>query len=438
MASVSSPNRSQWKWLKAAAAVWFFIPAPLLNARDLAVSAIRFWPLGDVTRVAIEITGEFEYRYDRVYNPDRLYFDILGAQSLLQKRGTHVIPVGDRLLKQIRIALTQPNVTRVVLDLEPSVDFICSQLANPNRLMIELRTAAAGGKLSSGTPAEPVAVQQEPPATPAPPPTPSDAVEASVKPPASAAPARVGGAGQQSLTRVLGLKVARIVIDAGHGGHDTGTIGPGGLMEKDVVLDIAKRLGTLIQTKLGSEVVYTRSDDTFVALEERTKLANEKKADLFLSIHANSSRLRSIAGVETFYLNLTSSKEDLDVAARENAASQQSIFELQNVIQKIALTDKIEESREFAANVQKALYSALSRRNSRVRNRGVKKAPFIVLIGAQMPSILTEIGFISHPREEALMKRPEHRQKIAEAIFKGLSAYASTLSHFEVAQTTTR
>lgn len=126
------------------------------------------------------------------------------------------------------------------------------------------------------------------------------------------------------------------------------------------------------------------------------------------------------------------------MAARENAASQQSIFELQNVIQKIALTDKIEESREFAASVQKALYSALSQRNSRVKNRGVKKAPFIVLIGAQMPSILTEIGFISHPREEALMKRPEHRQKIAEAIFKGLSAYASTLSHFEVAQTTTR
>ncbi len=435
MASVSSPNRSQWKWLKAAAAVCFLLPAPVLNAQDLAVSAIRFWPLGDVTRVAIEITGEFEYRYDRVNNPDRLYFDILGAQSLLQKQGTHVIHVGDRLLKQIRVALTQPNITRVVLDLEPSVDFICSQLANPNRLMIELRAAAADGKPSSGSPAEPVAARQE---SPAPPVVSSTAVEAGVKPPASAAPARVGGAGQRSLTRVLGLKVARIVIDAGHGGHDTGTIGPGGLMEKDVVLDIAQRLGTLIQRKLGSEVVYTRSDDTFIALEDRTALANEKKADLFLSIHANSSRLRSIAGVETFYLNLTSSKEDLDVAARENAASQQSVFELQNVIQKIALTDKIEESREFAANVQKALYSALSQRNSRVKNRGVKKAPFIVLIGAQMPSILTEIGFISHPREEALMKRPEHRQKIAEAIFKGLSAYASTLSHFEVAQTATR
>ncbi|MCZ2077089.1 MAG: N-acetylmuramoyl-L-alanine amidase [Bryobacterales bacterium] len=437
MASVSSPNRSQWKWLKALAAVCFFLPAPFLKAQELAVSAIRFWPLGDVTRVAIEVTGEFEYRYDRVPNPDRLYFDILGAQSLLQKHGTHVIPVGNRLLKQIRVALTRPNITRVVLDLEPSVDFICSQLANPDRLMIELRAAGAG-KPSPGTPAEPVGVQQESPATPASPPAPSEAAEMAVKPQASAAPARVGGAGQQSLTRVLGLKVARIVIDAGHGGHDTGTIGPGGLMEKDVVLDIAKRLGTLIQAKLGSEVVYTRSDDTFIALEDRTALANEKKADLFLSIHANSSRLRSIAGVETFYLNLTSSKEDLDVAARENAASQQSIFELQNVIQKIALTDKIEESREFAASVQKALYSALSQRNSRVKNRGVKKAPFIVLIGAQMPSILTEIGFISHPREEALMKRPEHRQKIAEAIFKGLSAYASTLSHFEVAQTTTR
>ena len=164
------------------------------------------------------------------------------------------------------------------------------------------------------------------------------------------------------MARVLGLKIGRIVLDAGHGGHDTGTAGPGGLYEKDLVLDVTKRLGALIETRMGAEVVYTRSDDTFVGLENRTQIANEHKADLFLSIHANSSPVSVSSGVETYYLNFTSSKSAMEVAARENASSQKTVYELKDLLQKIALQDKIEESREFAARVQQGLYTASVRR----------------------------------------------------------------------------
>jgi N-acetylmuramoyl-L-alanine amidase len=239
--------------------------------------------------------------------------------------------------------------------------------------------------------------------------------------------------GGNSLIRALGLKMNRVVIDPGHGGHDQGTMGPHGLLEKDLVLDVAKRLGKLIQEQLGSEVVYTRSDDTFVPLEGRTALANDRKADLFISVHANSSDYARIAGVETFYLNFTNERDALDVAARENASSQKSISELQDVLQKITLQNKIEESRELASRVQASLFAFSVRNNPGIKNRGIKKAPFVVLIGARMPAILVEIGFISNTREESLMRRAEHRQRLAEALFRGVSKYAQGLSHFQMA-----
>lgn len=240
--------------------------------------------------------------------------------------------------------------------------------------------------------------------------------------------------GQTSLVRALGLKIGRVVIDPGHGGHDQGTEGPHGLLEKDLVLDVAQRVGKLVEDKMGAEVIYTRSDDTYIPLEGRTALANEKKADLFLSIHANSSPVPRIAGVEVYYLNLTNARDALDVASRENASSQKSIFELQDLIQKITLHDKVEESREFASRMQSSLYAFSARNFPGTKNRGVKKAPFVVLIGAHMPSILAEIGFLSNTREEALLKKPDYRQRLAEALFRGLQRYAETLSHFQVAQ----
>jgi len=239
--------------------------------------------------------------------------------------------------------------------------------------------------------------------------------------------------GDRSLIRALGLKIGKIVIDPGHGGHDTGTIGPNGLEEKDLVLEVGRKLGKLLETRLGAEVVYTRKDDTFIPLETRTAIANQQRADLFISIHANSSYDPDARGVETYYLNFTSSPEALEVAARENAVSEKSIYELQDLVKKIALKEKIEESREFAGDVQESLHAGLAAKSSGIRNRGVKKAPFIVLIGANMPSILAEISFVSNPGDEHRLETSEYRQRIAESLYRGIAKYVNGLSGVKVA-----
>ena len=230
--------------------------------------------------------------------------------------------------------------------------------------------------------------------------------------------------GQRSLTRALGLKIGRIVIDAGHGGHDTGTIGPTGLMEKDLCLDVALRVGRLIDQRLpGAEVVFTRDDDTFVPLEQRTAIANEARADLFLSVHANSSQDRKARGIETYYLNFTGSSDAMEVAARENALSENAVHDLQDIVKKIARNEKIEESRDFAGNIQDSLAKRMENLNRGDRNRGVRKAPFVVLIGADMPSVLAEISFISNPSDEQWLKKPENRQRVAEGLYRGIERY---------------
>lgn len=468
-----------------------------------SVTAVRHWSMQDVTRVAVEVTGEFRYRTDRLHDPERVYYDILDARPRFENRRIYSEAVDDKLLQRVRVAETAPGVTRVVLDLSANVEISTSQLANPNRLMIELRQGLAPAiSPPAPAPAPPPAPVSTPktaaPATspktaapepsgpgdssaplkPPPPlrrassPVPLDPepispplVPAKVTPaktetekiaslpllsenpkPAAEGPGPIAAAGETgkaarhtstggvSLVRALGLKVGRVVIDPGHGGHDQGTEGPHGLLEKELVLDVAKRLGKLIEDRMGAEVIYTRTDDTFIPLEGRTELANEKKADLFLSIHANYSTVPRITGVETYYLNFSTSKDALDVAARENATSQKSIFDLQDIVQEIALHNKLEESREFASRVQAALYAFSARTFPAEKNRGVKKAPFVVLIGASMPSVLAEVGFLSNPREEALLKKPDYRQKLAEALYRGVSRYADTLSHFQIAK----
>ena len=234
--------------------------------------------------------------------------------------------------------------------------------------------------------------------------------------------------GQTSLVRALGLKIGRIVIDAGHGGHDSGTLGVDGIEEKDVVLDVALRLGKALHDRLGAEIIYTRSDDTFIPLETRTAIANKAQADLFLSIHANSSSDSSARGVETYYLNFTSSPDALETAARENAVSDQSIHQLSDLVKKIALKDKISESREFASDVEASLYGGLQKGNVGLKDRGVKKAPFVVLIGANMPSILAEISFVTNPKDANQLQQPEYRQRVAESLYKGVAKYAGGLS----------
>jgi N-acetylmuramoyl-L-alanine amidase len=454
--------------LMAAGAVTVALIAGPARAQLRSVTAVRHWSVGGVTRVAIEVTGQFEMRSDRLHDPERLYFDILNAEPRFEnRRRLFTEDLNDPQLKRVRVAETNPGVTRVVLELADGVEATTSQLTNPNRLMVELRrtvppsdapppqvvsgsvpgsppTPETAAAPPDSTAAQPAAIET---LTPGAPPTKIEAVSSVDPPAASPAPtashppltaenaksAHHMSSGQNSLIRTLGLKINRVVIDPGHGGHDQGTMGPKGLLEKDLVLDVSLRLGKLIEERMGSEVIYTRTDDTFVPLEGRTALANEKKADLFLSIHANSSSATRVAGIETYYLNFTDSKDALDVAARENASSQKSVFELRDLIQKITLHDKAEESHEFASRIQSALYAFSSRSFPEEKNRGVRKAPFVVLIGANMPSVLAEIGFLSNPKEEALLKKPDYRQKLADALFRGLSRYAESLSHFQMA-----
>jgi N-acetylmuramoyl-L-alanine amidase len=234
--------------------------------------------------------------------------------------------------------------------------------------------------------------------------------------------------GETSMIRALGLKIGRIVIDAGHGGHDSGTLGADGIEEKDVVLDVALRLGKLLHDRLGAEIIYTRSDDTFIPLETRTAIANKAQADLFISIHANSSQDATARGVETYYLNFTSDPSALDVAARENAVGGQSIHQLSDLVKKITLKDKIEESREFASDVESSLYSGLAKGNEGLKNRGVKKAPFVVLIGANMPSILAEISFVTNPKDASKLRQPEYRERVAESLYAGVARYENGLA----------
>ncbi len=436
----------------------------------LEVKAIRHWSLSGETRVAVEVSGEFEFASDRLHNPERVYFDIKSARPNLAGKRHTLHEVSDPYVKQVRVAETQPGTTRIVFDLTGEVDVKASQLSNPSRLMVEVRTKGAarrgGGienpaqaeslpynsaaperpvgvtvgrtvELPSPKPPTPAVTAARPPTTVESNPLPGSAAVVNpekVSPPANLEPASKAARNANSLIRALGLKVTRVVLDAGHGGHDQGTAGPRGLTEKELVLDVTLRLGKLIERQMGSEVIYTRSDDTFIPLEQRTRIAMERKADLFLSIHANSSPFPRVGGVESYYLNFTDSKEALSVAARENAASQKSVYELRDLIQKITLHEKIEESREFANRMQSVLFPFALRYNPAIKNRGVKKAPFVVLIGAEMPSVLVEIGFVSNVKEEALLKKTDHRQKLAEALYKGVEKYALSLSHFQVAK----
>ena len=384
-------------------------------------------------------------------------------------------------MKQIRVAEVVPGTTRIVFDVLAPVDVVSSQLVNPDRLIVEIRpkdtppvlTQTMGHSLTGAQRvnlsapsldadkdlpapvirpiATPVMASLErplPKIIDPPLPTLSPSAAASVPTPASivpppsprmvnvvpAKPPSSDGSADPSLVRILGLKLGRVVIDAGHGGKDTGTIGPNGLYEKDLVLDIALRLGRLIGKQLGADVVYTRSDDTFVPLGERTGIANRAKADLFISIHANSSADSSATGVETYYFNLHGDKKATDVAMRENATDENAISDLNDLLKKAVLQTKLEESKEFAQKVQDALTANSIKMNSNAHDRGVRKAPFVVLIGASMPSILAEIGFVSNPHDERLLKRNDQRERIAEALLRGVTEYANTLSHSQMAR----
>lgn len=436
------------------------------------VQKIRTNVTADSTEVIIDLEDSVQYASGRIANPDRIYFDLHAAKLSAAMARANIHVSGD-LLTKVRAAQNHSGVVRVVLDVNGVRDYAVSLTKKPTRLVIELYPSAApnkgnvtettrkerakassevtaaaeggssdisGSQAAADAQASEETTIKDSPLVPAPKPVPEPSKTSLMRPVSSSAktkpelvqpvavplPTRDG---QSTLTRALGLKINRIVIDAGHGGHDTGTIGPTGLMEKDLCLDIALRLGKIIEQKLpGADVVYTRSDDTFIPLEERTNIANEAKADLFISIHANSSPDHGARGVETYYLNMKGTPEAMEVAARENSSSQEGIHDLQDLVKRIARTEKIDESKEFAEDVQDSLSKRIQKTARSERNRGVRKAPFVVLIGADMPSILTEISFLSNPADEQLLKKPDHRQHIAEGVYQGVSAYLQSLN----------
>jgi N-acetylmuramoyl-L-alanine amidase len=430
----------------------------------------------DATRITIDLEDTVQYSSARIANPDRIFFDLHSARLTPEVARGNVQVTGN-LLTAVRVAQNQAGVVRVVLDVNGVKDYAASLLSNPPQLVIFLYANYRGGptmraantksakpQSGSGVASEDArgasddsgnmksVSERNPGVDPDPAATPSNAMTRSaaaggknargkqlgplaantnakpdlIRPSNAPQPTRDG---QSTLTRALGLKIGRIVIDPGHGGHDTGTIGPTGLMEKDLCLDVALRLGKIIQQRLpGADIVYTRSDDTFIPLEERTNIANEAKADLFISIHANSSQDHEARGVETYYLNLKGSPEAMEVATRENASSDQGVHDLEDLVKKIARNEKIDESKEFAEDIQDSLAKRMQKASKTVKNRGVRKAPFVVLIGADMPSILTEISFLSNPADEKLLKQPEYRQRVAEGLYQGVASYLQSLN----------
>jgi N-acetylmuramoyl-L-alanine amidase len=449
---------------------------PTNSGRIPQVRMISMKNAKDSARVTIDLESGVQYVSGRIANPDRIYFDLHGAK-LTPQLAHGKIKADGTLLTAIRVAQSSAGVVRVVLDVNGVKDYTASllnssQKGGPTRLVIDLfanakaiqaakvdPTTMGPSPKGSGTPvsAESLADEAQSAANTSTKTAKTDASETAptipqpknklatakvskgsgktadlAQPAAAPQPTRDG---QSTLTRALGLKIGRIVLDAGHGGHDTGTIGPTGLMEKDLCLDVALRLGKIIQQRLPSaEVVFTRSDDTFIPLEERTHIANDAKADMFISIHANSSHDSLARGIETYYLNLKGSDEAMEVAARENATSDQGIHELQDLVKQIARTEKIDESKEFAEDVQDSLAKRMQKAAKPVKNRGVRKAPFVVLIGADMPSILTEISFLSNPADEKMLKQPEHRQRVAEGIYQGVASYLQSLNSMSVNQ----
>jgi N-acetylmuramoyl-L-alanine amidase/type II secretory pathway predicted ATPase ExeA len=387
------------------------------------------------THIVVALDDAVEFRFGRIPAPDRIYFDLYNAKlSPLLARKT--IRFDDWPVKAVRAAQNTDGVVRVVLDESGTVDYSARVLSNPTRLVIDAYPHPAD-VTKPGEGGTALAASTGPSTVPANGGTTKDASQ--IKTAAALGTGTPGSTpsqtpianqyNQRTLTRELGLKISRIVIDPGHGGRDTGTIGPHGLLEKDVCLDVALRLGQLIKKRLpNAEVIYTRDSDHYVSLQERTAIANQGKADLFISIHANSSDDHSVHGVETYYLDLATSSESRQTATRENELSQLPVHDLQNLIKEIASNDKIKESKEFALDVQNSLSKGLRSASQHETNRGVKRAPFIVLMGAEMPAVLSEIAFVSNASDENLLAKSDQRERMAEGLFSGIANYLESLN----------
>jgi N-acetylmuramoyl-L-alanine amidase/type II secretory pathway predicted ATPase ExeA len=369
------------------------------------VTAIQASSADNDARVVVMLDDAVQYNSALINSPDRIYFDLYNAR-LSRSVGQKTVPIGDGLLKWVRAAQNTEDVVRLVLDANGAKDYSAHLFSDPDRLVIDVH-------------AQPTANAKSGPS--------SDGERHNVANAASRA--RASHESQLSLAQAMGLKINRIAIDPGHGGYDTGAMGPHGLVEKNLCLDVALRLGQLIERNIpGAEVVYTRKNDRHVSLEERTAIANHANADLFVSIHANSSDSAEARGVETYYLSLSASPESMELATRENALAQSSLHDLPELIKRITSNEKISESKQLATDIQNALSRRLQLVSRRETNRGVKQAPFVVLTGANMPAVLSEISFVSNASDESLLLESSQRQRVAEGLYRGIAVYLDSLN----------
>jgi N-acetylmuramoyl-L-alanine amidase len=429
-------------------------PAAATGQGPVAIRDIKRTSIDGGMRVTIEMDGEASYRAEQLERPRRVFFDLKDTRpiGLLQDA---TLKFTDEIVREVRLGRHPRNTTRIVFDMEGVDSYSVFTLYNPFRMVIDFKAAATGNRPGPMRSAEatPKPAIPELPRLPLvsslPAPTLSAPVAAKVsrempelvtkplasRPVASTTPIPPGvpsanSDGRFSLSRQLGLGISRVVIDAGHGGHDPGAQSTG-INESELTLDVALRLSRLLEKQPGMDVVMTRDTDVFVPLEERTAIANREGADLFLSIHANASRSPIARGVETYFLNFASNPEASAVAARENSASARAMHSLPDIVRAIALNNKIDESRDFADMVQRSMVRRLATRNKQVRDLGVKQAPFVVLIGASMPSVLAEISFVTNKQEGQLLKTGAYRQQIAEALFDAVVRYQQSLKKWK-------
>lgn len=384
------------------------------QGHTFSLSSVKHWSNPDYTRIAIYVSGEVEFSHNKLSansksgKPPRIYIDLrqteIGkkfANSNPRLSDTWEVPIGDGLLKRARVGQFTKDIVRVVLDLDSIQDYQVIPLSDPFRILIDIHGKPGASRRVTGNTGNGPSGPES-----------SDRIKKLIE------------SDQGSLATQLGLKVRTVVIDPGHGGHDTGAIGPRGVREKDVVLEIAKRVEKQL-TKSGLKVVMTRTGDTYPTLEERTAMANQLGADLFVSIHANASSNHRAGGTETYFLDTASDTHAARLAARENAMTEQKISDLERILTGLIRNAYIGMSAELGSSVQKQVISH-KKRGVRLENRGVKTAPFYVLLTANMPAVLIETAFISNPKEEKVLKDPPQQEEIAQGIAEGIRKYIST------------
>ena len=381
-----------------------------INAQKLAVlpsvTGVRHWSSTNASTVVIDLQDQVQYEAHRLTDPDRIYFDLHDTALAPGLSPGRVIEVDDPLLARVRVAQLMVGVTRIVLETKGSSNFSVSLEPSPYRLVVQIRAIGAGDAESSPRP-ELFAPISEP----------------------KKALALSSPSGREDAQLRGRIPKFRVVLDAGHGGWDLGSVGRKGLLEKDLVFDISQRLGRLLESRLACEVIYTRKGDNYVPLDQRADLANQSQADLFVSIHANYSNLKSARGVETYYTNVFNPSGSEEIEKRENGNVRAPALKLSTV----DLREKVEESRKLAAAVQHSLHGTLSQQDSEIRNRGVREASFVVLTGTTMPAILAEVSFVSSPDDESSLKSAAYRQQIAEALYKGITRYEAGSHHVKMA-----